>query len=234
MPRSGDPLVEDYPDLYKPIEIELKKLERVIHIDLKGAVPRVEYFGAFFKMLKDFGATGILLEYEDVFPYTGRLADAVHRQAFSLSDIDYIKKQASLNGLYIIPLVQTYGHLEWILKLKKFSHLRDHRDYPQVITQCLDESYEVIFDMLDQVIVQHPDVPYFHVGLDEVYYKLLHPNCSNTQFNGDFTKAFLSHLTRIASHVKEKLPKTKILIWDDMLHSMDEITMQTYVSRILN
>ncbi len=56
---------------YKKIETELKKLERIVHIDLKGAQPKVQYFKDFFKLIRDFGATGILLEYEDVFPYTG-------------------------------------------------------------------------------------------------------------------------------------------------------------------
>ena len=62
-----------------------------------------------------------------------------------MEEIKHIKKQADSNGLYIIPLVQTYGHLEWVLKLKKFAHLRDAAEYPQVITQCLEESYDLIF-----------------------------------------------------------------------------------------
>jgi hexosaminidase len=44
--------------------------------------------------------------------------------------------------------VQTYGHLEWLLKLKEFSHLREHSDYPQVITPCLEESYKVLYGIL--------------------------------------------------------------------------------------
>ena len=62
-----------------------------------------------------------------------------------MEEIQFIKKQAEANNLYVIPLVQTYGHLEWVLKLKKFAHLRDSAEFPQVITQCLEESYELIF-----------------------------------------------------------------------------------------
>lgn len=123
----------------------LQKLERVVHVDLKGALPKVEYFKGFFKMLKDFGATGILLEYEDVFPFKGRLAEAVNGEHYTMEDVEFIKEQAAANNLYIIPLVQTYGHLEWILKVKSFEHLRDHPEYPQVMSQCLNESYDVIF-----------------------------------------------------------------------------------------
>ena len=48
-----------------------------------------------------------------------------------------------------------------------------------------------LVDMLDQVIKQHSDAPYFHIGCDEVYYKLMHPNCSDSVFKNDFTEAFM-------------------------------------------
>ena len=46
--------------------------------------------------------------------------------------------------------------------------------------------------MLDQVIQQHQDSPYIHIGCDEVYYKLTNPSCSNNPNRNDFTKAFLT------------------------------------------
>lgn len=54
------------------------------------------------------------------------------------------------------------------------------------------------------------------------------PRLSAT-FNGDFNKAFLSHLIRVASHVKERLPNARIIIWDDMLHNMDEAELISFV-----
>ena len=128
----------------------LQRLERIVHVDLKGALPNVECFKGFFKMLRDFGATGILLEYEDVFSYAGRLGEAVNGEAYTMKDIEFIKEQAAENKLYIIPLVQTYGHLELVLKVKSFAHLRDQAEYPQVMTQCLNKSYEVIFGELER------------------------------------------------------------------------------------
>jgi hypothetical protein len=50
--------------------------------------------------------------------------------------------------------VQTYGHLEWLLKHEKFAHLREHSSYPQVITPCLEESYSVIFGRIFVVVAE--------------------------------------------------------------------------------
>jgi len=48
--------------------------------------------------------------------------------------------------------------------------------------------------MLDQVIELHKDAPYFHIGCDEVYFKLTHPSCQNTQFNNDFPRAYMTYV----------------------------------------
>ena len=37
-----------------------------------------------------------------------------------------------------------------MLKLSKFAHLRDNADFPQVITQCLNESYSVLYGNLQK------------------------------------------------------------------------------------
>ena len=194
----------------------LSKLERIVHIDLKGAPPKPEYFKEFLPMIKKFGATGIILEYEDMFPYTGKLEVVRHGNAYSKEDVKSILKLAKDNNLTVMPLVQTYGHLEWLLKHKNFAHLREDPQFPQVISPCIPESYELILgnllfsfsfsnlhfiihifiDMIDQVIELHPDVPYFHIGCDEVYYKLTNPKCYEKSWlhRDDFVSTFMRYV----------------------------------------
>jgi hypothetical protein len=48
-----------------------QKLRRkIVHLDLKGMPPRVSYLAKLFPLFKQMGVTGILLEYEDMFPTT--------------------------------------------------------------------------------------------------------------------------------------------------------------------
>ena len=45
---------------------------RIVHFDLKGAPPSIAYMKKVVTMSAHLGATGVLMEYEDMFPWTGR------------------------------------------------------------------------------------------------------------------------------------------------------------------
>ncbi|XP_017779288.1 PREDICTED: hexosaminidase D-like [Nicrophorus vespilloides] len=81
------------------------------------------------------GPTGILIEYEDMFPYDGDISALNH---FSVQNFSEINMLADVHHLQIIPLVQTFGHMEFILKLEKYRNLRVETWYPQTIclAQC--------------------------------------------------------------------------------------------------
>ncbi|CAF2316268.1 unnamed protein product [Rotaria sp. Silwood2] len=165
--------------------IETKNLQRFVHLDLKGAAPKVVYFEKLFPYLKQLGANGLLMEYEDMFPFTEHLSILRHDLAYTKNDIQNILQLAEENNLTVMPLLQVYGHLEYVLKLKEFMHLREDTRYPQVITPCLEESYKLLFEMIDQLLAHHPLIPYLHIGCDEVYYRLIHPKCVDLHFRDE-------------------------------------------------
>jgi hypothetical protein len=46
--------------------------QRIVHLDLKGAPPSIQYIRKVLTMSKTLGATGVLVEWEDMFPWSGR------------------------------------------------------------------------------------------------------------------------------------------------------------------
>ena len=46
---------------------------RLVHFDLKGAPPKIDYLQQLIPIIVQLGGTGLLIEYEDMFPYEGDL-----------------------------------------------------------------------------------------------------------------------------------------------------------------
>lgn len=43
----------------------------------------------------------------------------------------------------------------------------------------------LMLEMIDQLLLLHPAIPYLHIGCDEVYYRLVHPQCANLSFRDE-------------------------------------------------
>lgn len=204
---------------------------RIVHMDLKGAHPKVHFFKELFQFIVTLGGTGILIEYEDVFPYTGQLAFARSSQAYSEKDITKIIQWARDFGLEVIPLIQTFGHLEWILKHEQFAHYREVDRYAQVICLSNFDAVNLVKEAIDQVMRLHKDTSeFFHMGADEAFQIGMCPRCQNTIANemGNLRdRLMLRHIANISSHVREKHGK-RVLMWHDMLNNVDVTLLKAY------
>lgn len=196
---------------------------RLVHFDLKGAPPKISYFKSIFPLLKSAGANGILMEYEDTFPFWGVLSTVSAHNAYKKKEIRYILELARSYDLQIIPLVQTFGHLEFILKLAEFKHLREVEDIPQSVCPTNNNTLVMIKMMIDQVMTLHPDSQWLHIGSDEVYQLGHCSRCSRYDRNS----LFLAYVRKVAKYVREQHKVTPIM-WDDMLRHTTVSELQKY------
>ena len=104
-----------------------------------------------FPFIRQLGATGVLLEWEDMFPFTGSLAPLAAGNCYSRRDVEEILGAARASELEIIPLVQTFGHVEFALKHQEFSGLREVPESPQALCPSLNASMEFVEKMIEQV-----------------------------------------------------------------------------------
>lgn len=130
---------------------------RLIHLDLKGAPPKVSFLKKLFPLIRKLGGTGVLLEWEDMFPFTGPLAGIVAGNAYSKSEVRDIIDSALENHLEVIPLVQTFGHVEFALKHSEFASLREVPESPQALCPSLNQSMTFVEQIIEQVksIINH-------------------------------------------------------------------------------
>ncbi|KAH9388663.1 Hydrolase [Tyrophagus putrescentiae] len=196
---------------------------RMVHLDLKGAPPKISFLREIFPLLAKAGANGLLLEFEDMFPFDGDLADAAADNAYSKEDVQTINRLAKQNDLIVIPLIQTFGHLESFLKLQKYRHMREVDEFPQAICPSREEPYKLITQIIDQVMAMFPDSKWLHIGCDEVYHIGMCDQCKNK----DHDEIFLSHVEKIAKYVKSK-HNVNPIIWDDMLRQFSPEVIKKY------
>ncbi|XP_071430005.1 hexosaminidase D [Pithys albifrons albifrons] len=200
---------------------------RLVHLDLKGAPPRVAYLGQVLPLCRAMGATGLLLEYEDTFPYAGPLEPLRAPHAYSPPELQTMLCLARAQGLEVVPLVQSFGHMEFVLKHKQFAHLREVAALPNALNPHKEESLALVRAMVDQVMALHKDLEWFHIGCDEVYH--LGEGEESKQWlqqpGNTLEKLFLAHIKAVATYVTSSYPRVTPIVWDDMLRGMSEETL---------
>ncbi|CAH1782853.1 unnamed protein product [Owenia fusiformis] len=212
------------------IRSQLLGQKRLVHLDLKGAPPNLAYFRQIFPVFKKLGANGLLIEYEDMFPYSGDLSVIAASNSYTQANIAELHKLAKENGLEIMPLVQTFGHMEFVLKHREFIHLREVQDYASALCPANKEAILLVYKMIDQMMALHPDISYLHIGCDEVYHLGMSQMSQDMMAHLRISKndLFVRHVSTIAQYVKTKYPHVQPVMWDDMFRWMDEESLQKY------
>jgi hypothetical protein len=75
------------PERAQVARLQDAEMLRVVHLDLKGAPPKMSFLKTLFPLIAAAGANAILLEYEDMFPFEGSLRNASARNAYSREEV---------------------------------------------------------------------------------------------------------------------------------------------------
>ncbi|NXN44077.1 HEXDC Hexosaminidase, partial [Rhinoptilus africanus] len=195
---------------------------RLVHLDLKGAAPRVSYLEQVFPLLSQLGANGILIEYEDMFPFRGELEILKSPYAYSEEDIERIQQLAELHKLEVVPLVQTFGHVEFILKHEKYQHLREVERFPNSFNPHVPDTLALLKSILWQVIEKHRRSTWIHIGADEVFHLGEGMDSKNwmSHNRGDMGTMYLKHIKEVLSFITTQYRGLRALMWDDMLRKI--------------
>uniref|UniRef100_T1GSQ9 Beta-N-acetylhexosaminidase n=1 Tax=Megaselia scalaris TaxID=36166 RepID=T1GSQ9_MEGSC len=179
-----------------------------------------------------------------MFPFSGSIQALSAKNAYEENELKDFLESAMMHGLSIMPLIQTFGHLEFALKLQGFEHLREVLESPQSICPSRKVTMSFLEELLTQIIEFHLKVTqdfynknnfvgassadsgkrgngyksftHIHIGCDEVARMGECDDCKHYTRN----KLFLSHVTSVANFIKSKWNQLNIVIWDDMLRDM--------------
>lgn len=184
-----------------------------IHLDLKGMMPGLPGMLRWMNWLADAGFDGVVIEYEDRLPW--RALPGLHREVLSRDDWQTLWAHCRKRGLQIAPLMQTQGHMEWVLRHPKHAHLREDGHWNELCPSH-PETQNLLRAWLDEVIDFHPDSTFIHLGADETWHLASCPNCRKRAERSPQGRlgVFLEHVGGLCRQVtaRGKIP----MIWADM------------------
>ena len=138
--------------------------------------------------------------------------------------VDYIKSF----GIEAIPEIQSLGHIQYLTQAYPEIAEREDKNYNKDIdtrgedsrpaefyAHCycpsLEKPYEILFDMMEEIIEVFRPTAYVHMGHDEVYQIGICPRCKDK----DPAQLYAQDVQRYYDFLAKK--GLKMMIWSDML-----------------
>ncbi|SHO52398.1 family 20 glycosylhydrolase [Anaerocolumna xylanovorans] len=212
---------------------------RGYHFESRFGIPKFERMIEIIDELCKYKFNTILMELEDKFPYE----EAKGITSVNALDKDQLKeiiRYANDRYIDIIPLQQTLGHVEYILKNDDYYPMREVRSgavnselpfsfnpignlsFNDIDEFCPSngEVYGLIEKMCREMAEKYPKSKYMHIGCDEAWNLINCELCKAKYGEKGFHKVFLEHTNRVAGVITSlnKIP----VIWDDMLRGFSE------------
>ncbi len=187
---------------------------RGVHIDLKHHMDRLEYLWELVPRLASLKINALVLEIEDKFLYKRR-GEISAPVGFSQGQLKEFVRQCGRYHIEFVPLVQGLGHASYILKHSQYAHLREKQgDFAEFCPQA-EGTYEVLFDLYEEIAEATEGTKYFHIGGDEAWLVGSCPKCRREVEEVGKFALFKRWLDRCSEKIKAlgRIP----MVWDDML-----------------
>jgi hexosaminidase len=211
-------------DVIPPLVVEDRPefAVRGLHLDLRCQKLRPEYLARYVAELGSYKINTVTFEWEDTFPF-GRTPEVAGPYHYTREEVGRIISACEENFITAVPLLQTIGHVEYILRNEVHASLReDHRDLSQY---CLTnpDVLPFICGLIDEVADAHPG-PLFHMGGDETRLLGHCPRCAEHVAASSQADLYARHAAAIAEHIVS-IGKTPVL-WADIATKHPEMLPQ--------
>jgi hexosaminidase len=194
---------------------------RGFHIDLRIQVMTMPALKQFASKLKTQGINTLIMEWEATYPFT-KYPFISNRYAYTKDEVHSFIRYCAGIGLDVIPLQQSFGHVEYILRHQRFKDLReDQKDYSQVCPLKTEADSILFTDLYSELSISHPS-KYMHIGGDETYLLGHDDRCKQKALVSGKSVLYIDYIKMICNIVI-KLGKRPILWADIALHYPEAI-----------
>lgn len=188
---------------------------RGLHLDLKGLPPVPRRLLEWLDLMAAARLNCVLVEWEDTYPWR-TWPELRCATAYSEATIRQFLSHAKSLGIQVIPLVQSFGHMENVLARPRFRHLRERPAIVGDLCPCRPEGRDVIAAMIEDVLRTHAGhISHFHLGGDEVWSLGSCPRCRTFVSRNGKASLYLRHLEPLLDLLQAR--GLRPILWDDMM-----------------
>ncbi|MGQ9629874.1 MAG: beta-N-acetylhexosaminidase [bacterium] len=207
-PRFPALLIKDWPDIAL----------RGIHFDLKGAMPKFEYLKEAIEKLARYKLNAVLVEYEDKFQFE-KHPDIASPIALSRDQVRELVDLARDNFVQVIPLVQSLGHAEYVLRHERYRHLQEHPESLQQYCPLKPGTLDLFRDLFEELSPLHDNTEFFHIGADETWQLGRCGECGKAASERGKIGLYIDYISKVCRIISESGKRP--ILWDDMLRGAD-------------
>jgi hypothetical protein len=169
----------------------------------------------------------VLFEFGDRFPFE-RFAPARAASALTREELRRIVAHAHALGMETIPLQQSLGHLNYLLKHDAYAGLREEEQHRDQMCPRNEDSFRTFTELAEEVLDFFPGTRLFHIGADETRRLGVCPRCRPQAEAHGKASLYLEHINRVCAWLSER-GHTPV-IWDDILCAHPELMVGLHES----
>lgn len=186
----------------------------IFHMDFNYVSLNREYIRDWLRQVKGMGFNAILWELEDKVQWK-TCPECVWPEAMSQKEFKELLAYSRSLGLEPIPLLQTIGHAEYVLKHRKYFPFRELADHHDCYCTSNPQVTKFLRTWIEEYLNLFGDIRYFHLGGDEAYVFGKCPKCSAYAAANGKNTLFGNHIRALAEPLLKK--NVRPGVWNDMI-----------------
>ena len=186
---------------------------RGFHLDLRIQVMTFDALKDLALNLNKAGINTLVMEWEATYPFEKHPL-IPNRNAYAKEQVVAFIKYCNSLGIDVIPLQQSFGHVEYILRHTRYKNLReDQKNHSQVCPLEVDGDRALFTDLYTDLAATHTS-KYMHIGGDETYLLGHDERCMQKAAREGKSKLYADYIKMLCDIVI-KLGKRPVL-WADI------------------
>ena len=118
-------------------------------------------------------------------------------------------------GMQIIPLQQSLGHLNYLLKHDDYAGLREEEQYRDQMCPRNEDSFRIFTELAEEVLYFFPATRLLHIGADETRRLGDCPRCRPQAEAHGKGALYLRHINKVCAWLSDR--GLTPMLWDDIL-----------------